>query len=243
MQISSPEFPLSHLCMDARYRSGFGCIRCGCTVYRYCRAVSEPGDDPATAAIADDGALFLLCPPCLDRMRGNPDVASVLAVLLRNPLPRQNGFYRAGLPYMRGDRIADTHFASGAVMRATAFPVVFEGTALLALVQPEVDDGPMRLSVVLGGSDGLPAELVKSNVWVADERWRFERHNTRYIISQVAGDAFLELAFEPGMVMRIERLCTRLGGRTLHLDRTGCRVDGEPVVIRGGSSQLVGVRI
>lgn len=192
---------------------------------------------------SDEGELFLLCPPCLDRMNGNPDGPGVLAVLLRNPLPRQTGFFRAALPYMRADTIADTHFASGPVLRATAFPIVLDGTALIGMVPPEVDDGPMQLSVTLGGADGQPVNVIQSNVWMAEDGWRFERSNTRYAIAAKIGDACLELTFEPGMVMRIDRLHTRLGFRTLDIDRGGCRVNGEPVPIRSGPSRLVGVRI
>lgn len=236
MRIASPASLDRQLRTDARFRCGFGCIRCGCTVFVYC-VVERDGDDDWVA-----GDVFLLCPPCRDRLNANADAGRVLDVLRRDPLPLQSGFYRDRLPYARTNEIPDTLLASGTILRGSPFPIMFDRLPLISLVPPEIAGGPARLDVTLGARDGKPVPLVKANEWIESAGWRFDRQNSRYLFASLDGAATLELTFQPGLTMRIDRLDSCSGNRRLEVDILGCRVDGQPVVVRNSVAQMIGVR-
>lgn len=238
MRIASPASLDRQLRADARYRCGFGCIRCGCTVYAYCVVEGVEG-----GAEWGEGDVFLLCPPCRDRLNVNVDVERVLEVLRRDPLPLQGGFYRDRLPYARRNEIPDTLLASGTSLRGSPFPIMFDRIPLIALVPPEVEGGPTRMDITLGARDGKPVPVVKSNTWIESAGWRFDRQNSRYMFASVDGAAALELTFQPGLTMRIDRLFSCSGNRRLEVDILGCRVDGQIVSLRNSAAQMIGVRL
>ena len=219
---------------EARYTSGYGCIRCGCTIYQYCAAhdeVQAEGDIP-----------FLLCVPCRDLLNGFDQGDSVLQVLRRSPLPAQAGFYRDMLPYMQGYNLPDTRLAGGTVMRQTAVPIMLGGKPVLGLGPPETYGGPAQISITLGAGDGVPVTIVKSNEWMVDGGgWRFERRSNRYSFKSADGEAELALAFGADKVVTIEKLYSRVGERELKLDNAGTRLNGATMTIANVDSQIIGV--
>jgi|GEM_PF-468429 hypothetical protein len=225
---------------EARYMSGFGCIRCGCTIYRYCAAQAEA--EAEAQAGPESGIPFLLCTPCRDMLNGFDQGESVLAVLRRSPLPVQAGFYRDLLPYMRGYNLPDTRLAGGAIMRQTAVPIMLGGKPVLGLGPPETYGGPAQISVTLGAGDGRPVAIVKSNEWlVEDGSWQFERRGNRYAFRSADGAAELTLTFGTDKAITIEKLHSRVGAQELAIDGGGARLDGATVTLPNVDSQIIGV--
>ncbi len=81
--INGPEeaAPLS----EARYASGFGCVRCGCTVFRYCIAKRDDGVSSLAAHP------FLLCPTCLELL-GTGISDQAFAAIRARPMARRSFF-------------------------------------------------------------------------------------------------------------------------------------------------------
>jgi hypothetical protein len=220
---------------EARYSSGFGCIRCGCTIYQYCAAENELAPAPEQAVP------FLLCSPCRDMLNGFDQSDSVLEVLRRSPLAAQTGFYRETLPYMHGYNLPDTRLAGGTVMRQTAVPIMLGGKPVMGLGPPETYGGPAQISITLGAGDGLPVAIVKSNEWMIDDgSWQFERRGNRYAFKSADGAAELALAFGADKVIMIEKLHSRVGARELTIDNSGARLDGAAIAIANVDSQIIG---
>jgi hypothetical protein len=215
----------------ARHLSGYGCIRCGCTIVQYCQD-------------GDDGGLFLLCPPCVTALRTMADGDRVLAVLLAHPLPRQEGFDRRPYPYVEAFAIPDTHFVRGITMRRTIMPIVFGGAPVLSLEQPEAYGGAVRLTVQLGAGGDAPETLVRYSQWLGSEGgWRFEQRPGRYLFSHAGGEAMLALTFAGDGAIGIEALRSRIGAHVLEIDAAGARLDGADIAIPSGDLQLVGVTL
>lgn len=219
---------------QARDNAGHGCIRCGCTIYRYCLA---------EGAGAQSGIL-LFCPPCLVVLSAATDLAKVLAVLREFPLPRQRNFDRRPHPYMEAFDIPDTRFASGAAMHRTVFPIVFGGEPVVSIEPPEINSGPIQLTVTLGDAGGNLVTIVKKNEWSPpDDGWKFDRRPGRYIFASADGEAMLVLAFPGNGSLVIESLRSRFEQQLLELDAGGGRLDGAAVIVPSVDSRLVGMRI
>ncbi|HEY0959013.1 MAG TPA: hypothetical protein VGE05_07030 [Novosphingobium sp.] len=214
----------------ARYASGFGCIRCGCTIFLYCHLEGH-----------EEEQAFLLCADCRDRLNAMEDMAPVLAVLRRHPVAGQTGFNRAPLPYMRGYDIPDTHFPGGIVMRRTAFPIVFGGKPVIGLVPPEVYGGPVQLTMMLGRAGEATEVIVNANEWMAGkESWRFVWRGNRYRFESVDGTALLVLAFVDGDRIFVEQLRCHRGAHLLEIDANGVRLDGKAIELANSDSKVIG---
>ena len=214
----------------ARYASGFGCIRCGCTIFLYSQLEGH-----------EEGQAFLLCADCRDRLNTMEDMAPVLAVMKRRPVPGQTGFDRAPLPYMRGYDIPDTCFPGGVVMRRTAFPIVFGGKPVFSLMPPEIYGGPVQLTVMLGRAGLAPEVIVNANEWMGDEaRWRFTWRGNRYRFESIDGLALLVLAFNGGDRISVEQLRCGSGPNLLEIDANGVRLDGCVIELASSDSQVIG---
>jgi hypothetical protein len=222
----------------ARAASGFGCIRCGCTIYQYC-TVEAPGGSAGESG----GGAFLLCPPCKDMLNGFAERVSVLEVLRRSPVPAQRGFYRDLLPYMRGYEIPDFRIG-GVSMRQTPVPVMLGGKPVLNVGPPENYAGPVQLTVMLGGADGVPVMVIRQNEWIAPAgEWLFERRGNRYAVRSRDGAAELVLSCAPDKVLTIETLRSRIGARSLVVEAGTVRLNGEPVRLAAADRRIIGVTL
>lgn len=217
----------------ARYASGLACIRCGCTIWLYCQI-----EDTAEADV------FLLCPACRDKLNAMEDMEAVLRVLRRHPVAAQAQFARASLPYMRGYDVPDTAFPGGAVMRRSAFPIVFGGKPLLSLVPPETYAGPVQLTLSLGRLGRAPELVVNANEWLGEPGcWSFAWRGNRYCIESADGTAMLVLVFGEGDRIEIERLRSANGPHVMEIDADGARFDGAALVIPSSDSKVIGLRV
>ena len=226
------------LLSEARYASGFGCIRCGCTVFHYCTARR---DDSVTDLAPHP---FLLCPPCLELFAGGLPDATFAAIRAR-PLALQREFDHTRLPYLPAERgldIPDVTIAGGITMRGTGIPIVFGGVPVVVIAPPEIPGGAIRLSVSLGDGGGAPVRVIDHNQWVAPAGWRFAHVGRHYQISR--GDrAWLDLSYHPRSGLALEDLRTAAGGRVLTIDDGGARVDGAQVTFPQASARVIGVTL
>lgn len=215
----------------ARRASGYGCIRCGCTIVRYCEVVGDPN-------------LFLMCPPCIAVLDAMVDRDRVLAHLRTYPLARQERFDRRTLPYMDAFTVPDSHFPRGVVMRQTVSPIVFAGAPVFSLEQPEAYGGAVRLTVRLGVGGDAPVTVVRQNVWATlDARWRFRHRPGRYLFEHSGAEAALVLAFPGDGSIHVESLRSRVGGQTFKIDAAGTLLDGRDFALPSSELQLVGVTL
>ena len=223
---------------EARYASGFGCIRCGCTIFRYC--VAKRNDGASNLAPRP----FLLCPTCLDLM--SPGISDdAFAAIRASPMALQRDFDHSRLPYLPAERgldIPDVTAAPGITMHGTGIPIVFGNMPVIVIAPPEIPGGAIRLSVSLGDGSGLPVRVIEANEWVAPPGWRFAHTGRRYHVSR-ADRAWLELSFHPRIGFAIEELRTCHGGRVLTVDESGARLDGAPVAFPHSSARVIGVTL
>lgn len=226
------------LLSEARYASGFGCVRCGCTIFRYCTAWREDG----VASLAPHP--FLLCPPCLALLSAGVTDQAFTAIRAM-PMALQRDFDHSRLPYLpalRGLDIPDVTLAGGITMHGTGIPIVFGGVPVLVIAPPEIPGGAIRLSVSLGDGRGQPIRLIDANEWVAPPGWCFAHHGRRYLIGR-ADRAWLELSFHLRTGIAIEELRTSSEGRVLTIDESGARLDGAPVSFRNTNARVIGVTL
>ena len=226
------------LLSEARYASGFGCVRCGCTVFRYC---SAKRDDGVSSLIPHP---FLLCPPCIELLGAGISDQAFTAIRAR-PMALQRDFDHSRLPYLpaqRGLDIPDVTATPGITMHGTGIPIVFGGIPVIVVAPPEIPGGAIRLSVSLGDGSGPPVRVLEANEWVAPPGWQFAHHGRRYQILR-SDRAWLELSFHPRTGITIEELRTSNGGRVLTIDETGARLDGAPVAFANTNARVIGVTL
>lgn len=217
------------LLREARYASGFACIRCACTLHQYWQLSS--------------GAVVLLCPPCgalLARTEGGEEA---VARMRDRPVATHAAFDRRRLPF--GDRIPDVRIGPGTPIHNTFVPLMFGGGAVLQVEGPETGGAPVRIGITLGTADGAtPEEIVLGNHWRAgSDRWRLEHPLGRYTITSSDGSAGLVLGITSPNSLAIDWLRTHADGHVLEVDGGGVRLDGEPVSFSAASSQLIGLAL
>jgi hypothetical protein len=213
---------------------GYGCIRCGCTIYQY-RTIG------GTAAPHD---IILLCPPCAHALKDRPGAQTALRAMRDKPVTRMQFFDRRKLPY--GTAMPDVEVVPGVVMRNTPVPVMFRGTPLIRLGPPEVPGGAIGMSIALGRASGVPMPLVIANQWQPDDDapdWTFERPGNRYVVTSRDQSAKLILVIHTPQLLAIELLRTHAEGEMLEIDAGGTRVDGVFQATPASKSQLVGMAL
>lgn len=218
----------------ARLRSGHACIRCGCTVYRYCHfGLSFREEDT-----------FLLCSPCQSLVEGDSHLPEVIDRLRRAPIARQAAFDRSPLPFSHRLAIPRFEFPGGVIMEDTPYPLLFGGKTVMAALPPEAPGGPFQLSVQLGREDGKLDVVIRQNEWVAaDGDWRFRRIGSTHVISHVPGRSGLTFRVPGQDTILVSWLDSWSGGRHLRIDGDGARVGERPVALSRSKSQITGTML
>ena len=218
---------------EAHARSGGACVRCGCTIIRFCR-VNADGASPA----------FLLCPDCLAIIGRDAMPVETAARLRDAPVARQSGLDRSKLLFTAEEQIPDVVFPGGARMTGTYCPITVDARPLLSFRPQPVPGGPVVMSLVLGAAGEEPELIVKDNEWrPASDTWRFERRGNRYRLSHASGTALLAFAHRAADEIVIEAMRGVFGGTMLEIGETGAMLHGMPVRIPSARSQLVGVHL
>ncbi|MFT3966712.1 MAG: hypothetical protein QM690_12615 [Sphingobium sp.] len=217
---------------DVRHACGYGCVRCGATVYQY-RTLS------GGSSLED---ILLLCPPCAHALAGRPGTEQALRVMRERPVTRQRQFDRRKLPY--GQDLPDLIVVPGIAMRQTPVPILFAGMPVLRLDPPEVPGGAVRIGIALGRAGEEPRPIILSNEWLPeDDGWTFERPGNRYVVTSRDRSAQIILAISTPQRLVLERLRTHGGGRMLESGEQGTRLDGVARPTPATRSQIVGMTI
>jgi hypothetical protein len=216
-----------------RHVCGYGCVRCGATVFQY-RSVSGSADP-------DD--LVLLCPACAHALTGQPGAERALRAMRASPLARQKLFDRRKLPYFND--LPDVTVVPGVTMHATPVPILFAGIPVLRFAPPEVQGGATAFSVALGVAGGEPQPIITANEWMIEdpEEWTFARPSNNYVITSRDRSAQLIVAIVTQGHWSIELLRTHGDGTMLESGRHGTRIDGVAQITPPSRSQLVGMSI
>lgn len=217
----------------ARRRSGFGCVRCGCTLFRYCR-IEE---------FLPELSEFIACPACIPALRQMDCGAGIPRTIIANPLALQAGFDRRDLGYLTGMRLPDIRLPEGVMLRSTPIAVVFAGAPAFEVAMPEVSGGAFQLSIRLGLKDSAPQPLVLRNEWVAPHGWTFRRLGGSHALIHDDDDAELRFQILDNHEIALERLVSHARHRKLVIDAQGVTVDGQRLMLRDRASELVGLSV
>jgi len=224
--------PISESEQEQALRDGGGaCVRCGCTIFGFCRQKTEGGS-----------GIFLLCPDCLRSLDASGAHPDVLRRIVAAPLARQASFDRRQFLFPTANEIPDVVFPDGTRMAGTFCPIVFGGHPVLTFAPQSIKDWPLALSLILGTVDTPPQMIVDRNHWRPDgDSWTFARTGTRYAFRHADGDARLVFTFPTRGQLVIEELFSWSKGNALAIDGSGSRLNGKPVTIPPAGKQLIGV--
>jgi hypothetical protein len=220
---------------SARVDSGFGCVRCGCTIYQYWQLTDE-AKGLSTA--------FLLCPPCGEVLAHADRGVETARKLIAHPLARQSGFDRRASLYVPALEIPDIILTPGTTMSRTVVPILFAGIPVVEFAPPERAGGAVRLSVTLAARRTAQTRAVCENEWAtAEGLWKFERRGSHYRIASTDETAVLAFKVTQSGTVVIERLLTHDKSRTLQIGPEGVFVDQDKVNIPSSRAHLVGVAL
>lgn len=217
----------------ARHDAGFGCVRCGVTIFHYVGVPRENGglDDPPQLA--------LLCPACLDRYLSGSVTPANLRWFHGSPIAGDPFFDRGHLPYTH---LVPALLAGGpATVRQTPVPVMLGPVAPLRFDPPRSGVGAVHISVTLGDEGGVPVDIVIANEWSApDATWRFIGRSGRYMVESTRCDSQLILDFPSRDSIVVTLLRTTIAGKRLELTPDYLDIDGDRRVNAVASRSLVG---
>jgi hypothetical protein len=219
----------------ARFQSGFGCIRCGATIFHYCTQAQQALHNPGLEEI------FLLCPQCFEQLTRQAQADHTLVVLRSNPLPLQHDFAKAHLPYSPSRNaldLPDVALGGRWLFHRVSIPMILRGLPVVAVEVPEIPGGALVLDITLCNAAGDPVRVVVGNEWVAPAGWTFRMVSNRYIIE---GPGFeLSLRYESSKGLDIDRLICTLDTLPVEITREAMTFKGEPLAIPPARNCVVG---
>lgn len=213
---------------DARFRSGFGCIRCGATIYYY-------------AFLGTVQEAMLLCPSCVKRLQSGNVNADQLAALTRAPVLRQSGFSKAHLPFSH--RLPVLRIGGSKAVTDTPVPLRVDAVAPLMFAPPRRGVGAVRISLRMTNASGRVETLIDNNEYVAPDGWTYAWLGKRMTVAAKDGPAILTLRFDDQSSIAVETLVTAINGRVLEGTEQWIDVDGVRYVDAVASGQLVGLDV
>lgn len=226
---------------DLRYYCGFGCVRCGVTIYRYLALppMAEPRN--GNGGTRRDEAT-LLCPSCHDLVETERLTISQIHGFHANPLARQRHFARDRLPFTND--LPELAIGGSRAVRDTPIPLTVSGEPLLVFSPPRQGVGATRIGVRLGGHNGDPVQVVDYNEWLGrSEDWSFAHRGDRYVISALRGDSLAILRIVLRNRIAVEHLRTTLKGRRVEITADWIEIDSKRYVDRIPSGTLIGLDI
>ena len=221
---------------EVRHRCGYGCIRCGVTIYHY--AVLPIPDDPDWEA----PATVLLCPECYALLRHRPLTAEQYGRILRRPVLRDPEFHRRHLPF--GSILPRLRAGGPLPVQDVSVPLLAGDQAPLILSLPARGLGALRISLFLSGPDRVPRRVVDANHWAPEEEgWHFAHRASRYVVESDRSDARAELDFTAPGHITVVRLRTWLRDGLIDLTPDWLEVNGTRLTDVIESRQMVGFRL
>lgn len=219
---------------DLRYHAGFGCVRCGVTVYRYLSL-------PALRDSGPDGeAATMLCPPCHDLVEEGRLTAAQVHGFHASPIARQRHFSREHLPF--SNDLPELLVGGPRLVRDTPIPIAIEGQPLLLFAPPRQGVGAIRISLCLGNANGGPQRIIDGNEWlVSDGAWSFAQRGDRYRISASSHGGLAVLRIVTRNRIAVEHLRTDMLGYRVEITPDWIEVNGQRLVDQIPSGMLVGL--
>lgn len=221
---------------EVAYRSGYGCSRCGVTIYHY---VSLPVEDSADWLAP---SVTLLCPSCYTRLSATPSQTHQYKFYLDSPVAKDPNFNRRFLPYHSGLPLITA--GGGALIKETLVPFMILGVAPIGFAPAPMEGAALSISLQLSDENGQLHKIIIANQWCAqDSHWTFKRTKIGYIIESIGGFSRAELEFpEPGKLI-IRELYTMIDQRQVWLTPESLCLDQEKMVNAIESGKLVGLRL
>lgn len=224
---------------DLRYYCGFGCVRCGATIYRYLALPALPENRKDSQA---NGAATLLCPTCHLLVEEERLTPSQVHGFHASPVARQRHFARDRLPF--SNDLPDLIVGGSRAVRDTPIPIAVEGEALLLFAPPRQGVGATRISVRLGDGKGEPVQVIDGNEWLDEVGdWRFAHRGDRYFVTAVRGEGLAVLRIVQRNKIAIEHLRTTIRGRRIEATPDWLQIDNRRFVDRVASNTLIGLDI
>ena len=185
---------------EVRQRCGFGCIRCGFSLYDY----EHFSPDFKDAEVHDPDGITLLCMQC--NQKRNRKVLSVESVRRANNDPKclQQGFANEAFDF--GSDPIEVVFAGVTFTNCTHL-IIVAGISVLSVTNPEQAGEPYRLSGRFSDDCGAATLKIEENIWsVGADNWDVECEGPKITIRRGPGDIVLVLRSEPPKKLIIERL-------------------------------------
>jgi hypothetical protein len=220
---------------ELRYYCGFGCVRCGVTIYQYLSL-------PVVKDRKPEGGLgaTMLCPTCHMLVEEERLTPAQVHIFHTNPVARQRHFSRDRLPF--SNDLPELVVGGSRAVRDTPIPLSLMGEPILLFAPPRQGVGATRISVRLGGADGEPVQIIDGNEWVVtDGSWGFQHRGDRFSIVQTWGDGLCILRIIQRNRIAVEHLRTTIGGRRIEATPDWVEVDGKRFIDRVASGVLIGM--
>lgn len=205
-----------------RLRCGFGCARCGVTIYEY----EHFFPDFADAAVHDADQIVLLCPTCHGLVTKGVFPKEMVAEASLNPKAKSQGFSSQALPFFKG--LPSLKIGGGGLVENTPIPIEVFGNPLIRFDPAEDGSEVARISVNISDAFGESCLEVKENEWrVLSGAWDFEWRGTRYIFRDSQGVIFLSLDLRPSdSTIIVETLKTSVNGVPIHITENSMEFGG-----------------
>jgi hypothetical protein len=220
---------------DLRYSCGFGCVRCGVTIYQYLalpvvKDKRQEGGEGAT----------ILCPTCHTLVEEDRLTPAQVHGFHASPIARQRHFLRDRLPF--SNDLPELAVGGSRAVRDTPIPFSLDGEPILFFAPPRQGVGATRISIRLGGENGDPVQIVDANEWlITDGSWAFAHRGDRYFVTETGGDSLAVLRIVQRNRIAVEHLRTSIRGRRIEATPDWVEVDGKRFVDRVSSGVLIGL--
>ncbi len=185
---------------EVRQRCGFGCVRCGLSLYDY----EHFDPDFKDATEHNPEGITLLCMQC--NQKRNRKVLSVESVRTANDAPKclEQGFANEAFDF--GSEPIEVVFAGVTFTNCTHL-IRVAGIPILSVANPENVGEPYKLSGRFSDDGGEVTLKIEENIWsVGADNWDVECEGPKITIRRGPGDIVLVLKSEPPKRLVIERL-------------------------------------
>jgi len=193
---------------EIRRRCGFGCVICGASIVDYEHVIPTFEDSPTH----DVDKIALLCPSHhAEVTRGFMSKNRVMEALA-DPFCKRAGYSFGALE--AGKQHPIIKFASCTFTNCEV-PLAVEDDPLIKIEMPEEPGGPYRISASFYDQNSEQSLVIFRNEWKASsDKWDVEVAAGRIIVRSGLREISLQLHFQPGLGISIERLNMRY--KTIH---------------------------
>lgn len=225
-----------------RQRCGYGCVLCGSAIYQYEHI--EP--DFYEAREHNPDGITLLCGSCHDKKTRKFLSAARVLKGAKAPAAKAKGFAFTELE--SGDEHPVVRLG-GFTMRNCRTPLELHNVPMLRLERGEAEGAPFQLTASFFDSENRPTVCIYRNeLFAFADNWDVEAAGGRIVVRTAAREIALQLHFQQGGGITVERLDMAYGAYRLRADPDKLEVlnrDGRGLTIREGLADncLVGLSL